>query len=112
MNQPAQGLEVLWIILLVAAATWLTRVLPFVLFRPGRPIPAAVGRLGQTLPYGMISILVVYCLRGIQLTGYPFGLPELIAVAVAVGVHLWKRNNLLSIGLSTVIYMVLVQKVF
>ena len=38
--------------------------------------------------------------------------PEGIAVAVTALLHVWKRNNLLSIGVGTVLYMVLVQAVF
>ena len=38
--------------------------------------------------------------------------PELIAIAAVAGLHLWKRNVLLSIAGGTVLYMVLVQAVF
>lgn len=42
----------------------------------------------------------------------PHGLPELISIAVITALHLWKRNVLLSIGVGTALYMVLVQVVF
>ena len=57
-------------------------------------------------------MLVVYCLRGVDLFGPNHGLPELIAAAAVVGLHLWKKNTLLSIAAGTALYMVLVQVVF
>jgi branched-subunit amino acid transport protein AzlD len=59
-----------------------------------------------------MGLLVVYCLRGISLTAAPYGIPELIGVAVTASLHLWRRNTLLSIAAGTVVYMVLVQLVF
>ena len=43
---------------------------------------------------------------------FSYGLPELIAIAVTVALHLWKRQMLLSIALGTICYMLLVQFVF
>ena len=60
----------------------------------------------------MMGLLVVYCLRNVSVTTAPYGLPELISIAVLAALHLWKRNVLLSIGVGTVLYMVLVQVVF
>lgn len=59
-----------------------------------------------------MGMLVVYCLRGIDVLHMPYGLPELIAVAAVMLLHVWKRNSLLSIGAGTVLYMFLVQVVF
>lgn len=64
------------------------------------------------LPPAMMDLLVVYCLRGVDVSAPPHGLPELIAIAVTAGLHLWKRNTLISIGAGTVVYMLLVQLVF
>lgn len=47
-----------------------------------------------------------------DLLGPAHGLPELLAGAAAVGLHLWKKNTLLSIAVGTALYMVLVQAVF
>ena len=65
--------------------------------------------LGRVLPYAIIAILVVYCLRGIDFASVPFGAPEIIAVSLTVAIHVWKRNNLLSIGVSTAVYMLLLR---
>lgn len=100
------------IIVLVAITTFATRLFPFVLFPEGRKIPKSVEYLGKVLPPAVIGMLVVYCLKGVTPLSFPFGLPELIASAVVVILHVWKRNNLLSIGVGTVLYMVLVQTVF
>ena len=100
------------IVALLAIATMITRFLPFLIFPPGKKVPKYVEYLGKTLPYATMGLLVVYCLKGIQLTAAPFALPELLAVAVIVMIHWWKGNSLLSIGAGTVFYMFLVQIVF
>ena len=64
------------------------------------------------LPPAVIGMLVVYCLGSTQVVAYPYGLPELIACLVVIGLHAWRRNVLLSVGAGTVLYMILVQMVF
>ena len=98
-------------IAVMAGVTLLLRVLPFLIFGD-RKTPAYIEFLGQYLPYAIMGMLVVYCLKGVSLLAAPHGLPELIAVAAVVLLHLWKRNTLLSIGGGTVLYMILVQFVF
>ena len=96
-----------------AAATMLTRFLPFLVFGSrGGKVPEVVEYLGRTLPAAMMGLLVVYCLRNVDIAAAPHGLPELIALAVVTALHLWKRNVLLSIGAGTVVYMLLVKLVF
>lgn len=97
---------------LVALLTFFTRVFPFALFGKGKEVPTIIKTLGDLLPPAVIAILVVYCLKTIDLRVMPHGFPELLAVLVVVFLHLWKRNNLLSIGGGTLFYMVLVQVVF
>ena len=104
--------QALIIALAVTAGTMITRFLPFLLFPDSRPVPKIITYLGRTLPAAMMGLLVVYCLRNVSVTSAPYGLPELISIAVLAGLHLWKRNVLLSIGVGTVLYMVLVQVVF
>lgn len=99
----------------VAAAvlvTAFTRFLPFWVFGEKRKTPKIVTYLGTVLPYAIIGMLVVYCLKDVQIVSAPYGIPELIAGALVVVLHVWKRNTLLSIGGGTVCYMILVQLVF
>lgn len=101
-----------FIILVVAVTTFVTRVIPFLLFPKGKEIPKTVQYLGKVLTPAVIGMLVVYCLKDTRVVETPYGIPELIAIVVVVGLHLWKRNNLLSIGAGTVLYMFLIQGVF
>ena len=104
-------------IAVMAGVTFLTRVLPFLLFGRGGEPPKVVLYLGRVLPPAIIAMLIVYCLRNTQfawggleaLAGWA---PQLIAAAAVVLLHRWKRNDLLSIFGGTVLYMVLVQAVF
>lgn len=100
------------IILIVAGVTFLTRVLPFLIFPANKPTPKFVIYLGKTLPPAIIGMLVVYCLKGVAPLSWPFGIPEAVAVLAVVLLHVWKRNNLISICGGTILYMVLVQFVF
>ena len=95
-----------------AVITFLLRAIPFWVFGGGRKAPAFVDYLGSVLPYAIIGMLVVYCLKGVSFAAAPHGIPELISCAIVVGLHLWKKNTLLSIIGGTVCYMLLVQLVF
>lgn len=95
----------------VVLGTMVTRFLPFLLFPPHKPTPAYIRYLGKTLPFAVIGLLVVYCFKSVDFGSASHGLPELLACAVVVGMHLWKKNMLLSIASGTIFYMVLVQAV-
>ena len=99
-------------IALCAAGTMATRFLPFLVFSDKRPTPKYVKYLGEALPAAIFGMLVIYCLRDVSVITGSHGLPELIAIAATVCLHLWKRKMLLSIAGGTVIYMLLVQTVF
>jgi len=104
--------KALAVILVISAVTIFTRALPFVLFeRRGTP-PKIILYLGKVLPTAIIAMLVVYCFKSVTLTSYPYGIPYLIASAAVVLLHLWKRNNLISIFGGTIIFMILTQYVF
>ena len=99
-------------IAVMAAVTFLTRALPFLLFDRGEAPPKIVLYLGRVLPPAIIAMLIIYCLKGISFTTPAGWAPQLIAVGAVVALHLWKHNNLLSIFGGTILYMVLVQAVF
>ena len=104
-------MNAVYVIAVTALVTMLTRFLPFAVFGK-RPLPRVVVYLGRVLPPAIMAALVVYCLKDIDMTAFPFGLAELISVAVTALVHLWRRNTLLSIALGTACYMVLIRTVF
>lgn len=100
------------IILVVALTTFATRAVPFLIFPKGKPVPKTIEYLGKVLTPAVIGMLVVYCLKDTAVISSPYGVPELAAVLATVILHVWKRNNLLSIGVGTILYMFLVQVVF
>ncbi len=104
--------RVVILIAVMAAVTALLRFLPFWLLGGKRKTPEYIAYLGKVLPYAIMGMLVVYCLRGITPLVWPHGLPELLAAAAVAALHLWRRNTLLSIAGGTVCYMILIQFVF
>ncbi len=100
------------LIVVIAAVTMLLRFLPFFVFSGTRRAPKYVMFLGDKLPYAIIGMLIVYCLRNVSFGALAGWLPSLISVLVVVGLHVWRRNTLLSIIGGTIVYMFLVQAVF
>lgn len=98
-------------IALVVLGTVLTRALPFIIFPEGRKPPKFISYLGTVLPYAVIGMLVVYCLRDAVFSSW-HALPELIAIAITAIVHKIRHNTLLSIAIGTAVYMLLVQNIF
>ena len=97
-------------IAVTAAVTWALRALPFAALAPLRA-SSTVQYLSTRMPAGVMIILVVYCLRDLPLT-QPRTLAPLAALAVTVGLHLWRRNALLSILGGTAVHVVLTSTVF
>ena len=91
--------------------TMVTRFLPFLIFPEGKEPPEFIQYLGKVLPYAVIGLLVIYCLKDVPGSG-TYGIPEFFAIVFIVLLHRWKKNILLSIGGGTVFYMLLVQFVF
>lgn len=96
----------------VVAGTMLTRFLPFLIFPAGKPTPRYIRYLGKVLPGAVFGLLVIYCLKNVSLFAGSHGIPEFIAIAVVVALHLWKKQMLLSIAGGTICYMLLVQTIF
>lgn len=88
------------------------RFLPFLIFGGKRKTPELITYLGTVLPYAIMGMLVVYCLRNTSFLSGSHGIPELVSCALVVLLHLWKRNTLISIIGGTVCYMFLVQVIF
>lgn len=102
----------LLLIAVMAVVTAFTRFLPFMAFPEGRKKPKVITYLGKVLPYAVIGMLVVYCFKGASVLEYPYCLPELLAAALVVALHVWRRNTLLSVFSGVIFYMILVQLVF
>ena len=94
------------IIAVAAIVTLIIRAVPFVAFGGKREVPEKV------LPPAIMVILVIYCVKGINLFTSSHGIPELLSIAVVALLHIWKKNTLLSIAVGTILYMILVQVVF
>ena len=106
------NLLILSILLVAGIITFLIRWFPFAVLRSGDEMGPGLKTLGKNLPFAAIAILIIYCLRTVNPLIFPYGLPEGISILAVVLLHLWKRNNLISIGSGTVIYMILIQQIF
>ena len=99
-------------ILMAVLGTVITRFLPFIVFPESERPPRVVEYLGKVLPYAMGGLLVVYSLKNVTPFSGTHGIPEAVAIAVIVALHVWKRSMLLSIAGGPAVYMLLVQVVF
>lgn len=97
---------------MVVIATLLTRFLPFLIFPAGKSTPKYIQYLGKVLPSAVFGLLVIYCLKSVDILTWSHGIPELVSILLVIALHLWKRQTLLSIAAGTLCYMLLVQFVF
>ncbi len=104
--------EALIIVLVVGVVTAGLRIAPFLIFGGGKTTSDYIIYLGKYLPHAIIAMLVVYCLKSVDFITAPHGIAEIISVIVVSLLHLRWRNTLLSIGVGTVVYMVLIQNFF
>ena len=98
------------LVAVIAVVTIFLRFLPFLVIR--KETPPYISYLGRVLPPAIIGMLVIYCLKDVNPAAAPFGLPELISAVCVIALQVWRRNSLVSILGGTIIYMVLVQRVF
>lgn len=99
------------IVAVIAMVMAALRFAPFIVFS-SEQTPPIILYLGRVLPFAIMGMLVVYCLKGVSILSAPHGMPEAIAIAFVALSYLWKRNTLASIALGTVLYMFLVQVIF
>lgn len=98
-------------VVVISLVTILLRFLPFLIFGK-RKTPEYISYFGRVLPYSIMGMLVVYCMRNVSILTVPYGIPELIACVIVIFTHIWKRNTLLSILIGTLVYMFMVQFLF
>ena len=99
------------LIVVMSLVTIFLRFLPFMIFG-NRKTPDSIVYLGKVLPYAIMGMLVVFCLKNVSFITSPYGIPEILACLVVIGLHVYKRNTLLSIVGGTAVYMFLVQVIF
>ena len=97
------------IITIVAVGTFALRAIPFLVFGSRKVVPVWLTYLGKYLPPAIMATLVVYCLRNINLLEANYGIPELTITVLVIFLHSWKKNILLSVAVSTICYMLMVQ---
>lgn len=99
----------LTVIGVMTLATLLTRAFPFIALR-GRGEHPIMDFLGRYTPPAIMTILVLYSLKSIELTHSPYGANEALALTLTTTVHLWLSNALLSIAAGTLFYMAALQQ--
>ncbi|MFW5648303.1 MAG: branched-chain amino acid transporter permease [Candidatus Alkaliphilus sp. MAG34] len=97
------------IVCMLTIGTVTTRFLPFIIFRNSKSNNSYINYLGRVLPYSAVGFLVVYCLKDVNFRVSTYGIPETVAIICITALHYWKENALLSIGVGTGIYMVLLR---
>ena len=103
----------IWLsVAVIALITAALRFLPFIIFKNDKKTPAIITKLGRILPFAVMGMLVVYCLKDVSFSSPSGFVPALISCIVVAVLHIWKRNTLISIVSGTVCYMLLVQLVF
>lgn len=92
----------------VTLGTMLTRFLPFLAFGREKPAPKYVKYLGKALPGAALGLLVIYCVRNVDITAGDHGLPVFTAMLLTAALHIWKRKMLLSIAVGTAAYVLMI----
>lgn len=97
-------------IIIASMATYITRIIPFLLFRTREP-SSLIKYIELNMPLMIMVILVFYALKDVKWEVYPYGVAEIVGVIVAVALHVKFKNALLSIFIATLVYMFLIQKI-
>lgn len=106
-----ENLYIILAVIVTALCTYLTRAVPYLIFKADK-IPAEIGYLSKVLPSSIMIILVIFCIKHIDLSVYPNGAPELISVAAVAGLQYVGKNLLISIVVGTLLYMALIGFLF
>ncbi|MCI5839000.1 MAG: AzlD domain-containing protein [Peptoniphilaceae bacterium] len=98
------------LIFVIAFFTFITRAIPFLFLKNKKS--KVIDYLGEVLPFSVMAMLVVFCLKDINFSNKSHFFPEIIAVIVTVLSYKLKRNTLFSVFLGTIVYMICVQFIF
>ena len=94
-------------IFIAGIITIIARFLPRIIFR-NRELPGFIVYLGEKLPYSLMGLLVVFCIRGVDFTNSAEVLPVALSFAGIILSFKFLKNFLLSIFIGTGIYMALI----
>lgn len=103
---------VLICVVISAIVTIFLRAIPFLAFGGDKKLPVFIEYLGKTLPYAIIGMLVVFCMKEVSFDATVKWAPQFIAGAIVVLSYVWKKSTILSIVAGTVCYMLMVQMIF
>lgn len=87
--------------------TMATRYLPFLILKENKKTPEYIQYLGKFLPSAVFGMLVIYCLKNVEVLRGTHGIPEGISILVTAVLHIWKKNMFLSIAGGTICYMLI-----
>lgn len=97
------------VVLIIIVVTFLSRALPFMIFNSKRNAPSFLHYLGKVLPNAIVGMLIVYCLKGMDIRSFPFGANEILALLCVVLLQFLFKLPILSIVAGTGLYMYLIQ---
>ena len=100
--------EIYLAIIVMTFMNFLTRVFPFIFFLKKDPPPIII-YIETYFPPVIMTILVFFTIKDVDLAVFPYGLKEISAILLTAFLHIWKKNYLVSIFLGTLFYMFLVQ---
>lgn len=95
---------VLSAVLVSAAVTWTLRAAPFAMLAPLRH-SALLAYIGDRMPVGVMVILAAYTLRDTDPVVLTSAGPAVLALAITIGLHLWRGSMTLSIFAGTAAYV-------
>lgn len=96
--------HVLSAVLVSAAVTWTLRAAPFAMLAPLRH-SALLAYIGDRTPVGVMVILATYTLRDTDPVVLTSAGPAALALAITIGLHLWRGSMTLSIFAGTAAYV-------
>lgn len=94
------------VLVLCACIVYFERALPWLAFGK-KEMPPLVRRLSDLLPAALMMILVVYGLKAVVISDTHTVIAMIGASIFTVFIHIWKKNQILSVFLGTAVYMFL-----
>lgn len=96
-------------LVVILVVTFTLRALPFTFIAPARS-SALLAYLGVHMPVGIMLILTAYTLSSVTAAPSSWG-PTAAALALTVGLQVWRKSALLSIVAGTTVYILLLETV-